>query len=419
MYRLRGNNLSVGIKYLSIFVWPILTLFFFIQDYNQKYAKNLLWLFCIFYGMIHIVFNEQGFYVDGMAYALALEEKGGDYGLKDLLESLYSEDTTTPDLFMPLITFLISRFTTDYRVLFVVLAFVYGYFYSRNVWLALNLKEGRKSTFLMLLLLSFIMTLPICQINGRFWLGAQVFFYGVSYYFVSGKQKYLWWCACAALIHFAHIASIFAFVLYYFLPKKSSVYFWILLGTLFISSINIQSLNNLLASVVPSAFERKVDVYANVEYLQHRLETDSKSLHVLFVNGLKDWLFRIMLLLFYWKYKQTILRNRIYNKAFCFVAVFSIVASVFAFVPSASRYLNLAAMFTVFFIVWVADSNTVYTSIFRNVCIRYIISCCLAFFILFQIRSIFEHVGISFFISNPLIALFFEDNFPLFYYIKF
>ena len=413
------KDVSVGLKYLSILVWPILTLVFFIRDYNQKYAKNLLWLFCIFYGMIHIVFNEQGFYVDGISYALALEEKGGNYGLKDLLGSLYSESTTTPDLFMPLITFLVSRFTTDYRVLFVVLALVYGYFYSRNVALVLNLYKGRKSTFLVLLLLAFVMILPIYQINGRFWLGAQVFFYGVGNYFVKGKRNYLWWCVCAALVHFAHFASIFAFVLYYFLPKKSSVYFWILLGTLFVSSINIQSLNNLFASIVPSAFERKVDVYANAEYLQHRLETDTKSLHVLFVNGLRDWLFRIMLLLFYWKYKRAILRNGLYNKVFCFVAIFSIMASVLAIVPSASRYLNLAAMFTIFYMTWVAQDDLVPWRIFRNVYVRGVISCCLIFFILFQIRSLFEFVGISFFVSNPLIDLFVEDNFPLFYYIKY
>ena len=418
MHRFSGNNLSVGIKYLSILVWPILTLFFFIRDYDRKYAKNLLWLFCIFYGMIHIVFNEQGFYVDGISYALALEEKGGNYGLKDLLGSLYSEDTTTPDLFMPLITFLISRFTTDYRVLFVMLAFVYGYFYSRNVWLVLNLKQGYKSTFLVLLLLSFVMILPIYQINGRFWLGAQVFFYGVAYYFVTGKRKYLWWCVGAALVHFAHFASIVAFASYCFLPKKSPVYFWILLGTLFISSINIQALSNVLANVVPSAFERKVDVYANVEYLQHRLETDTKSLHVLFVNGLKDWLFRIMLLLFYWKYKQVILRNETYNRVFCFVAIFSIMASILAFVPSASRYLNLSAMFSIFFIAWVAQSDGISKRIFRNAYVRSAISCCLVFFVLFQIRSLFEFVGISFFVSNPWIALFVEDNFPLFYYIN-
>lgn len=413
------NKLSVQIKYLSILVWPFLTLIFFIKDYRKKYAKNLLWLFCIFYGMIHIVYNVQGFYVDGISYAIALEEKSTDYDVEDLLKSLYSKDTTTPDLFIPIVTFLISRFTTNYRVLFVLLAFIYGYFYSRNVSLVANLYNGKKRTFFALLTVAFAMILPIYQINGRFWLGAQIFFYGIANYFVSGNSKNLWWCLFAPLIHFAHIASLIALLVYYLLPKKSPVYFWLLVGTLFISSINIQSINNLLNSIIPSAFERKIDVYANSDYLQHRLETDSKSFHVLFVNGIREWLFRIMLVMFYIKYKCVIVKNNIYNKLFCFVALFSIVAFIFAFVPSASRYLNLSAMMTIFFIAFVAQGGLVANKVFENIYIRFLVSFCLVFFILFQIRSLFEFVGISFFISNPIMALFFEDNFPLFYYIKY
>lgn len=369
--------------------------------------------------MIHIVYNVQGFYVDGVSYALALQEKGADYDVMDLWKSLYSKDTTTPDLFIPVVTFLISRFTTNYRVLFVVLAFIYGYFYSRNVCLVANLNKGHKRTFFTLLLVAFAMILPIYQINGRFWLGAQIFFYGIANYFVSGKSKNLWWCLCAPLIHFAHIASLIAFLVYYFLPKKSPVYFWLLVGTLFISSINIQSINNLLSGIIPSAFERKIDVYANVDYLQHRLETDSKSFHVLFVNGIREWLFRILLVMFYIKYKRVIVKNDLYNKLFCFVALFSIMAFIFAFVPSASRYLNLSAMMTIFFIAFVAQSGFAANRVFENLYVRFLMSFCLVFFIIFQVRSLFEFVGISFFISNPILALFFEDNFPLFYYIKY
>lgn len=418
MFKSYNNNVSVGIQYLSILVWPISTLLFYIKNYQQKYAQNLIWLFCIFYGMIHIVFNEQGFYVDGMAYALSLEENA-NYNFSELVSSLYSAETTTPDLFIPLLTFLLSRFTTDYRILFIILALVYGYFYSRNIALILNLYNGRKSIFIGILFLAFIMALPIFQINGRFWLGAQVFFYGVSHFLVYDKRKYLWWAFGSILIHFAHIASVAVFILCYLLPKKSQIYFWMLVVTLFISSINIEALNHFLISITPSTFESKVNAYANAEYLVHRLETDTKSIHVLFVNGIKEWLFRIILVIFYLKNKQIIINDKQLNTTFCFVALYSVMSAIFAFVPSASRYLSVSAMLTILFIIMTIAKKCLSTYIFDNLYFRYLIAGCLIFFILFQVRSLFEFVGVSFFISNPILAMFFEDNFPLFYYIKY
>lgn len=418
MPKIFRNNVSVGIQYLSILIWPISTLLFYINNYQRRYAQNLLWLFCIFYGMIHIVFNEQGFYVDGISYALSLQEKAG-YSFTDLLRSLYATGNTTPDVFMPLLTFLISRFTTDYRVLFIFLAFVYGYFYSRNIALVLNLYNGRKSAFIVLLFLTFIMVLPIFQINGRFWIGAQVFFYGVSYFLVYGKKKYLWWAFGSALIHFAHVASLAVFILYCLLPKKSPVFFWAVVATLFISSIDMHAINNLLSKITPSVFESKIDTYANAEYLLQRMETDTKSLHVLFVNGIKEWLFRIVLVIFYIKNKATITNDRTLNSTFCFVALYTVMSAIFAFVPSASRYLSISAMLTVFFIILTISRKCRTIYIFDNLYFRYAVACCLIFFVLFQIRSLFEFVGISFFISNPIFAMVFEDNSPLFYYVKY
>src|SRR5690606_14644615 len=96
------------------------------------------------------------------------------------------------DLYQGFVAILVSKFSSDYRIFFSVLAVVYGFFYSRNIFLIVNLTKS-KSIKLAILFFAIIFLKGIWFIEGaRFWTSAQIFiFFIVSYCFYNKKYYYL------------------------------------------------------------------------------------------------------------------------------------------------------------------------------------------------------------------------------------
>lgn len=407
--------LSKQIKFFSIFIWPIFSLYFIIKDFRYGYAKNLLWCFCIFYGLIHIVFNDYGYYVDGMAYAEMLQESL-DLTFVSFCDSLYKEGNNTVDIFMPLLTFLISRITDNYRVLFVFLSTIFGYFYSRNIWYIYDCYKGKMNIFMIILFFTIAFILPIYQINGRFWIALHIFFYGAFPYVYHANKKSLKWMLLAPFVHFSFFLPVLLLLLYEIFPKNSKVYFILLCISMLITTVNLESINGLIKFFAPDIFESKIDVYASTEYLQRRIEADTDSIHVIFYNNMIKWLFRLILFFIYIYHRVELKKDSILNNLFCFTTIITIFASVMAMVPSASRFLYLES-YLVLSIVVIIISRTSY-NIFLNKKLRFIISIFLLYFIFFQIRSFLSFIGFSFFFTNPFLAILYEDNKPILYLIK-
>ena len=113
-------------------IWPFGTLLKSFSWLRTKEARNLFWLFCVYFGFTFVI--KEGSFVDSGRIALHFQEMSrSGMSLNELLDTFYTTGSKTIDIVESLITFIVSRFTADYRFLYAVFGLVFGYFYSRNI----------------------------------------------------------------------------------------------------------------------------------------------------------------------------------------------------------------------------------------------------------------------------------------------
>ena len=207
------------------------------------------------------------------------------------------------------------------------------------------------------------------------------------------------------------------FVIYYCFPKSPKIYFGLLCASLLFTSLNLEQFNSFVSGFAPALFERKLDVYASSDYQQQRLIEDTKSIHVLFYQNLIKWLFRFLLLFIFVYHKKIIYASRQLSNLYSYSCLVAVFAAIMAMVPSASRFLYLEAFLT-FSVASIVLSKT-NVKHFLNRILRFAFALCFLYFIFFQLRSMMSFVGISLFLSNPLLALLIEDNNPILFLFKY
>jgi len=128
-----------AIHYLGMLVWPFGMMISAFRQWEKPWSKNVFWIFCVFFGYTFIVAKNDQSYKDSARIAqLLVYYANADMSLGELFRSFYSESSNMVDIVQPLIIFLVSRFTNSSRVLFTILAVIFGYFYSRNIWYVLG-----------------------------------------------------------------------------------------------------------------------------------------------------------------------------------------------------------------------------------------------------------------------------------------
>ena len=111
-------------------IWPFLAFLTALFNYRQKEARNVVFLFLVYYGLTFANNNE---FVDAYRYALHLESnaKLPFSEFFKIVGGLYSD--TSIDIVEPLISFIISRFTSYHGLYFAVCAAIFGFFYPGNL----------------------------------------------------------------------------------------------------------------------------------------------------------------------------------------------------------------------------------------------------------------------------------------------
>lgn len=179
------NSLYIFILYV---LSPFLAVLVAVRNYKSAWAKNVVWLFVAFYGYT-IVISSEG--IDAASYRnYFIQMVQADLNWDIFSKMLYSDNGGYPDVVQPLITFMVSRFTADYKILFLMFALLFGYFYSRNIWFLLDRAGTSLKKLSIPIIISFVLIVPFWQINGfRMWTAAHIFFYGAILYLLDVSKK--------------------------------------------------------------------------------------------------------------------------------------------------------------------------------------------------------------------------------------
>jgi hypothetical protein len=399
-------------KYLVSLIWPFGWMIVAFRYYRSGWAKNVFWLFCIFFGLTFIIAADSPGTADSARYARwLLEMHGHDITLKQFLGTLYSTDTNYSDVVQPLITYIISRFTDNPRILFVVFAAIFGYFYSRNTWFVLERTEGGVTFIMMVFMLTLLLLNPIWNIGGfRMWTAANVFVYGTFIYLVQGKWTGMVWVFVSIMFHFSFFLPVLVLVLFIISGKSLMLGYLIFVVSYFITELPVSRSGEIL-NYFPDVFRLKLAGYSDLDYIQQIGDAVGQlNWYVVYADRLMKFTILILTSAIYFFGMNPIRERKELTNIFGYAMFLYGFANLANLLPSGYRFIILANIFMFSYFIWVISFNP-------NIRILkplFIISIpVLILSDLLSLRIGLEAASIISIIGNPVIAILSFNSIPL------
>lgn len=369
-------------------------------------------LLSIFFGISFVVSTTGA---DSQRYAAQLlEYHESNESLPTILSEFYSDESSSLDIYQPIITWIVSVFTSNAKVLFAVFALVFGYFWFKNLviirsHLSVSLVGLTLFTFLLLAL-----TNPIWNINGvRMWTAVGIFFYGVLLLNLQHSRKGWLFLIMSMFVHFSLSIALALYILYQVIPTKNkNILFVIFLLTFFFGELNLEVLRGYFEQLPGFAQSRKS--YLNDETAELAKEDNQQyAIHVVIAQTLAKYSVVVMTIIvyFYSVYKKKELSKNL-DVFFKLGLIFGSFSNLAASVPSGGRFLVLSNLLLLTaFLFFLNQKFDI------PIALRKLLTFSLAFIIIFKVREGLDYVGISFFAGNPIVNFFIIDT-PVIDFIK-
>lgn len=259
-------------NYLILFIlWPFLAFIAAIFNYNQKESKKVVYFFLIYYGLSFVIGNTEN---DAERYAIFFKGYAA-LPFSDFFKivgGLYSSDTSV-DIVEPLISFIVSRFTSQHNLLFAAYASLFGFFYLKSINLLYNRYREEPGWNTLIHLVFFIMILPITAINGfRMWTAAWIFFFGAYHVILYRDPKYILIALSASLVHFSFLTANAILIIYYFARNRNIIYLPLAIVSFILPKLISPFLQSLFG-LVGGGLKARVEMYSNEAVILGRLES--------------------------------------------------------------------------------------------------------------------------------------------------
>lgn len=425
MYNINNNK---NTAFFLTLISPFIGLFFTLSHWRESWAKNAFWLACTFLGAVLIYWPEGtvlGEGSDGGRYVLRLMEMYGSSLSLSGIMSMYMVDQNTMDLYFPIVAYGISRFTDNGHVLFTVFAFVFGYFYSRNIWYVLERCQGIKKGLIVVLIGLFFLVNPITNINGvRYNTAIHIFIYALLPYLWEHDKSKLWWLIAVPLTHFSFMYVVVLVIVYLLIPKNIKTKGNILLViamvlfivSLFINSVNLSSVSHVLEEYSPESYEERIDAYVDQDYLDENLERRSQINWYIGASGIiKNWCYSLLLIFLYPCIKrQQGSKGQLYV-FYTFTLFFGAFANFMSLIPSGGRFLIVSQMLIISLILLMFSTISPQDTYRRMLDFSMFL---LIIPLITDIRRLFDYYSITAVFGNFVTVFFWENNVSLIDWIK-
>jgi len=395
---------------LGYLLWPFgITLEAF-RQWDKPWAKNVFWLFCIYFGFTFVIGEVGG--ADSARYAEDFVEMAhSEAGLRGLWSQFYVVGSDTTDIISPLVMFLVSRFTDNPIALFVIFGLISGYFYSRNVWYVLQRTEGKRSVVILLYLVTFILINPIWNINGfRFSLAAQIFLFGTLPFLVEGNKRSLIWSGVSVLAHFTFLFPVTVLGVFILFRNRLYIYLVFFVFTSFIREISMEWFQSAL-SFLPDFIFFEISNYMNEGYAEiRRISEEELPWFITYSEMGIRWVSFLAILSAFFYGRSMVKERPDLLRLLSFVLLFYGSANILSIIPSGDRFFIVAHTFVFpFFLMSLVANPRLREQFF----IHLLAAPLLLLFCVVQLR-----IGMSFFsiitlIGNPFSAIFYSDPVPL------
>ena len=247
--------------FLLFIIWPFIAFITALINYNTKEAKRVVYIFLVYYGLTFVVGNVGN---DAERYALLLR-KNAELPFSDffnIIGGLYGSDTTV-DIVQPLISFIVSRFTSHHSLLFASFAALFGFFYLKSINLLYERYYEQPGLNALIHLGFFAMILPIMSINGfRMWTATWIFFFGAYHVILYRNPVYLILTLSSCLVHYSFLAVNAVLIIYYFAGNRNFVYLPLAILSFILPNLVLPFFQSIFGNL-GGALKARANMYAN------------------------------------------------------------------------------------------------------------------------------------------------------------
>jgi hypothetical protein len=409
-----------GYDILVFIFWPIAILIYRLKTIKDPTSKTVFWLFCVFFGFTFIIPEDIEGAADSARYVTYLEHvHNNNVSGKELLNNFYNVKSVEVkfDIYQDIITWFVSIFTDNGKVLFTIFSAIFGYFYVQNLWIVFSKLNKTKGLIIGIFITFFILIIPIWQVNGvRMWTAAHVYLYGILLHFLNNKKIGLFWVLVSSFFHFSFIFPSFIFLLFKFYKPSVKILMILFLISFTITEIDLGFLrNNSLLEL--SIFEEKANNYTNENYIETVKENqEAKSLNFKAFKFLTSFFTLFWVIILYLKRK--IILNYlgkdflIFFKYLLFFGIFSQLASL---VPSGGRFLTVF-YFILYSLVLILISHSFFIGKYYS--LLKLTTPFFIYFVMFKFRIGMEFFGPFLIFGNPIISILFSEETSMITFIK-
>lgn len=375
---------------------------------NFKHNTSIYpFLFLSFFFGLSFVVSTTG--ADSERYKMQLfEYHRQNISLFQVIDDFYSEEGTKLDIYQPIVTWFISLFTDNSKVLFAIFGLVFGYFWFKCLLLVRSHIQVSLKGLVLLTFLFLALTNPIWNINGvRMWTAVGVFFYGLLVLHLQKDKKGWIYLVLPMFIHFSLAIALVVYLLYVIVPfkNKTVLFFTAFLFTFFLGELDLDIIRGYFEEA-PELLEKKSG-YLNEDYVEKVSEAKEQiAFHVILARNLAKYsLFLITILMYYYysMYKSK-LNNHYFIIIFTLGLFFASFSNLASSIPSGGRFVVLSNLILLTSFLLLLNQR-----IKINPIIKILLSCSLLFVIIFKIREGLDFIGPFFFIGNPIVNWFVED----------
>ncbi len=270
--------------YLVLFlISPVLSVVAAMANFGQKNARLTLVLFVAAFGYTLILrpgadsYSHAVNFVNSYSYMSFAE-------FQEIMISIITLGGGKPygaggdELYVPILLYTLSQFTTSSSILFLFAGLVYGYFFIRGISLVYSDMQRNWNIVLLVLFIFFISWRNLEGLNSiRNWTGAWIFFNGAYLYLKTRNPNYILLVMLAPMFHFGYLLITLPFYAYLVIGDRKYVLVGILLAS-FMMTASTGFIEPYLTST--ELGETKMQAYAIDEDRSTDFEVvDERSFH--------------------------------------------------------------------------------------------------------------------------------------------
>ena len=264
----KANDKSIILFLFS----PVLGLIEAFKDLRSKKSRNVLFVFCLCFGLCFSVGVER---FEGSMDGISMRSEFEDS--KDMtkaqyvsyLQDYFEFDTGAQDIYIVTVSYVVGRFTDNYHYFFLVLALVFAFFQLKCLRYFVN-EENYTNTAICIILACLFLWNNIYNINGaRFWTASWIGIYCVFKMLYDKKPLYILLSLITPMIHASFAVFPVVMLLGYLTGKMDKPWMLLFIASwvfsVFAEDFHIQHFGNI---DLPFLIERKVEVYTEMETVQ-------------------------------------------------------------------------------------------------------------------------------------------------------